>query len=178
MTVEIGPANVRDLTFILGNLRKSDAEEIRAQMPDDMPFEALTAMCVQPGFSWVAYHNRMPGDGVPGNGVPVMAFGFMPLTMAGNVLQAWAFGTRRAAVALRPIARFAMRELVPEWRAAGVTRIEARSIVGHVSAHKWLRSLGCAADPLPGFGRGGQPFVLFSWLLDGPSLGLVDDFAN
>lgn len=157
--VDIGPANIRDMTFILGALRPADLAELEAQLPrllDDELIALVAMLHVRPGQSFIAYVDR----------TPVAAFGFFPLTLAGNVLQAWAFGTRKAPRALRGMIHFILRELEPEWTAIGVTRIEARALLSGASRSSvnWLLSVGAHLEgAVHGWGRGSSRFGMFAW---------------
>lgn len=108
------------------------------------------AICFAAGRSWVAQWK----------GQPVAAFGVAPL--ATSVLSIWAWGTPAMWRAVPAITRYVDQVLAPEWDALGVTRVEARSIVGHHAAHRWLRSLGWSEVPCPEFGRDGEDFILFA----------------
>lgn len=152
--VAIGPATIRDVSYLLGNLRPADREELFCQFPDDAPLDAVAATCVRPAEAFVAYLR----------GAPVMAFGFTPQTLAGNVISAWAFGTAKATRVIPAITRFVRDELAPFWIEAGVTRMEARSILGHSTAHRWMEATGAVREcDLPLWGKGGETFVLFAW---------------
>lgn len=152
--VRIGPATIRDVSYILANLDPADAEEIGCQVPEGaMPGE-LAAGCVRFGSSFVAYLN----------GVPAMAFGSSPLTAVGNVRSAWAFGTRRSRVCMRSVMRFCRDEFVPSFLSFGVTRVEARSISTHAVAHRWLEAVGAEREAtIAAYGKNGEDFVLYVW---------------
>lgn len=164
MTVEIGPANLRDASYILGNLRRADREELTRQMPEDADPVIFAGLCLQPGASFIAYDD----------GFPALIFGFSPGTLAGNVLNAWAFGTRRAARCFRPVAAFVLADLAPSWTAD--TLIFAWSIAGHTSAHRWLTGLGATVHASLPWGREGAIYHLFAWTP--ASLGKVKEFAG
>lgn len=125
-------------------------------MPDGLSTEDGAVLGAQIGEAWVA---RLDGQ-------PVAAFGAAPMSLPGNVLSLWAWGTKRLVRAAPAITRFVRDECAPRWVAAGVTRVEARSIRGHVSAHRWLRGAGAKAQPCPNWGKGGEGFVLFYWTKD------------
>ena len=152
--VEIGPANVRDITYILSNLRKQDELEISCQT-EAGSVVSMATLCVQPGHSWVAYHN----------GVPAMAFGFTQGTLAGNVLNAWAFGTKRTLGCIRTVTRWIYNNLGKDWiRDGKITRIEARTIFSHTGAHSWLERTGARCEgKIPEWGRDGETFLLYVW---------------
>lgn len=150
----IGLATIRDVSYILGNLRPGDELEIWCQIPDDVGCDQLVAATVHFGRSFVASHG----------GVPVMAFGWSPLTPCSSVISVWAFGTRKTPKVLRDVVRFIFADLWPEWRALGVRRMEARSLATHHAAHRWMTACGASRDcELPDWGKNGEPFALYVW---------------
>lgn len=151
MTVEIIPATLRDLTYIAANMRPEDWREIECQFPEGITSFEIAALAGQFGEAWVATSSSQP----------VAAFGAAPLTY--NVLSVWAWGTKGMRRAIPAIGRFLRDERAPDWIASGVTRLEARSIAGHHSAHRWMTSLGATSQPCPEWGRRGEDFILFSW---------------
>lgn len=155
--VEIGPSNVRDITYILSNLREQDRLEISCQCEGGVII-SMAVLCVQPGNSWIAYDQ----------GVPAMAFGFSQATLAGNILSAWGFGTKRTLRCIRPVTRWVYANLVSDWLEEGkVTRIEARTIISHTGAHRWLARTGAVLETtIPEWGRNGEKFFLYVWRRD------------
>ena len=151
MTVTIVPATVRDVTYIAADMRPDDWREIACQVHDGVTPGQIAAAAVAHGESYVATLD----------GQPVAAFGVMPATV--NVLTIWAWGTPRTRRVVPAITRFTIADLVPRWLAAGITRVEARSIAGHDAAHRWLRALGTTETALPEWGKGGEAFILFAW---------------
>lgn len=154
MAVDLTLATIRDVSFILSNLRPGDHEEITCQIPEGARPADYAAQCVCFGQSWVARWN----------GVPAMAFGVSRMTAAGNVLSGWAFGTRRAPGCLREVVRFCRDIMMPEWVSEGVTRIEARSLGSHTVAHRWMAAIGADYEAdVPAWGRSGERFKLYAW---------------
>lgn len=93
-----------------------------------------------------------------------MVFGFDPITLAGNALNAWAFGTGNSRYVMRHVTGWVKDNLLREWICNGITRIEARSIAQHKSAHRWLKAIGAVEEgPIGGLGRDGENFILFAW---------------
>lgn len=151
---EVGPANVRDVSFIAGNLRDNDKTEVLCQLPAGITQQEIGYICTRAGTSFIAYLDSKP----------VMVFGFDPVTLAGNVLNAWAFGTKDSPKVIHQLTIWLKDNLLRDWLAQGVTRIEARSFIDHQDAHKWLRSTGAVEEgTLQNFGRDGEQFVLFAW---------------
>lgn len=155
MTVfEVGPANVRDVSFIAGNLRDNDKTEVLCQLPEGITPQQIGYICTRPGTSWIAYLNNKP----------VMVFGFDPLTLAGNVINAWAFGTKDSHKIIHPLTIWIRENLLRDWIRQGVTRLEARSFVEHTEAHRWLKSAGAIEEgALLDLGRNGEQFIQFAW---------------
>lgn len=151
---EIGPANIRDVSFIAGNLRDNDKTEVLCQLPEGITAQQIGYICTRPGTSFIAYLDSKP----------VMVFGFDPVTLAGNVLNAWAFGTKDSHKVIHQLTLWLKDNLLRDWINQGVTRIEARSFVEHVDAHKWLKSTGAVEEgTLIDFGRNGEQFIQFAW---------------
>lgn len=152
LTVAIVPATLRDATFVAANMRADDWTEIECQAPaGTLPIEAAL-WSVNGREAWVATVK----------GQPAAVFGIHNATPAGNVVTVWAWGTKAMRRAVPEITRF-IRWKVPRWISEGVTRVEARSIVGHADAHRWMRGLGAVQAACPAWGKGGEDFILFSW---------------
>jgi hypothetical protein len=145
---------VRDVSYIAGKLRPTDRLEVLCQLPADIDTRDIGFICTRPGSSFVAYFE----------GRPAMVFGFDAVTLAGNALNAWAFGTRDSSYIMADLTRWVVETLLPDWLHHGVTRIEARSIASHRAAHRWLKTIGAVEEgPLTGLGRNGENFILFAW---------------
>lgn len=154
--ITLAAPTLRDVTFICANIRSEDWREIACQLPEGMAPIDAALISIASGLSWVA---RLDGQ-------PVAVFGASPQTPAGNVLALWAWGTKQMRRAAPAITRFVRDEMAPAWVAEGKTRVEARSIVGHDEAHRWLTNIGFLAEPLPQWGRGSEDFILFSMTLE------------
>lgn len=152
--IEIGPANIRDVSYIAGNLRDNDKIEVLCQLPDGISQQTIGYICTRPGTSFIAYLD----------GKPVMVFGFDPITLAGNALNAWAFGTKDSRKVIHSITLWVRDNLLREWIRDGITRIEARSIDSHADAHRWLMATGAVKEGrMKDLGRNGENFLLFAW---------------
>ncbi len=152
--VEIIPATLRDVSYIVVNLCEADRAEIGCQYPAGVKSETISLAHVR-GMAMCALLDSQP----------VQAFGLYPATPAGNVLIAWAFGTRFRRRSIPAVTRW-MRERILVAFAGGATRVESRASASHVGASRWLRGLGASEVPLRGFGRGGEDFILFSWVAE------------
>jgi hypothetical protein len=156
MAIDFVEPTLRDVTYIGANLRPEDHREVMCQVPAGaFGSTALAAMSdgMLSGWSWVVRVDNQP----------VAVFGFHPLTVP--VWQAFALGTRRMTRAIPAITRWCWAQ---EQRLldAGVRRLEARTIEGHDTAHRWLERLGCSrVCELPDHGRDGELFYLYAWHL-------------
>lgn len=149
--IEIKPANVRDASWITANLRQLDREETYCQLPEGFGNVHLAHWLVQQG-GLIAY----AGDD------PVMLFGTSPLTTC--ALSVWALSTDRAARVIAAVSRFFIETLIPEKLDHGVNNMEARSLVTHGAAHRWMESMGGVkhGDAYL-WGRNGEFFVTYRW---------------
>lgn len=153
--IEVVPAVLRDVSYVLYNLSAKDEEETACQIDPRMPRSHL------------AYALLMSGDNfaVRIDGQPVAVFGTSPLNRC--TLSVWALGTDRMRKALPAISRYLLDVHLPRMVEDGFRYMEARSLSTHVEAHRWLRWLGAKvlgeAHP---FGRDGENFFLFRWTAD------------
>ncbi len=152
--VEIVPATLRDVSYIVANLCDADRAEIECQYTEGVSAAQIAS-----------FHTTGQASCALLDSQPVQAFGLYPATPAGNVLIAWAFGTRFRRRSIPAVTHW-MRGRVLDSFARGVTRVEARVISSHVAAAGWLRGLGATEVPLRGFGRNGEDFILFSWVAE------------
>ncbi len=64
------------------------------------------------------------------------------------------------------LTRWIRRAMIPALLAAGGHRAECRSIEDHVTAHRWLESLGFVREAvLPDCGKGRETFYQYAWRL-------------
>ncbi|MBW8640488.1 hypothetical protein K1W69_25070 [Hoeflea sp. WL0058] len=154
--VAIVPATLRDVSYIVANLRPDDRSEIRCQVPPDAKPAAIAASGLAAGEAFVVLRGGQPSG----------AFGFAPISE--GVLSAWAYGACGFERCIPAVTRFVFRELVDAWNAGGIRRIEARSIDSHTAAHRWLEATGarrrCALEQ---WGRNGERFLLYEWVRGG-----------
>lgn len=158
--IDVRPATLRDLCFTLANARQIDKDEIIASGPQTLSHAAyITDYLLREvgGFGYCVWIDDNPE----------YAFGFtrqsplMPWLFSG-----WAWGSGKAALAMIGISRWARDgRLVGELDQWGVKRIEARSIINHHDAHRWLAWLGFSRETvLKEWGRDGADFIQFAWL--------------
>lgn len=153
--IQIVPATLRDVSFVLANLRPMDDIELRCQLPDGTKMHD------------VAYGLLMAGDAFAAldDGQPIAVFGTNFMTPGCRGV--WALGTRRARRAIPTVTRFMTGEYADELKAAGVHTLEARSHAAHEAAHRWMHSTGAVrVDPCFPYGKNGEPFYVFRWTRD------------
>ena len=163
-TVEIKWATRRDLCYTASIARELDKIEILASGPRNMTecgYITWEALQVSGGIAWCVW--------VDGN--PEFSFGFTPFNvLMPHLWSGWAWGSDKINAVMPELARWAKGgngkpSLVDRLDAAGVERIEARSIITHVSSHRWLEWLNFKKEcELPEWGKGGKTFVQYRWL--------------
>lgn len=67
------------------------------------------------------------------------------------------------------LTRAILTEVFPRARRRGVHRIECVSIEDYRDAHRWIEVLGLtqSAEPLIGYGKGGETYLQFAWTAAG-----------
>ncbi len=154
--VAIVPATLRDVSYVVANLRPDDKREIDCQVPPGVKPAAIAESSLAAGDAFVVLRHRQPCG----------AFGFAPISE--GVLSAWAYGASGFERCIPALTRFVFGELVSVWTSLNIRRIEARSIESHTSAHRWLEATGavrlCALDQ---WGRNGERFLLYEWVRGG-----------
>lgn len=95
-------------------------------------------------------------------GEPVAVGGGMLLWP--NVASMWFFATDKWPQVAIYTTKFIMRVILPSFREAGVHRMEARSIEGHETAHRWLDRMGAKREAvLRQYGKGREDFHVYVW---------------
>ncbi len=153
MPISMQPANLRDASYVAAHMRPIDRAEIFCQMAPDARSESLAWMALNGGGQqWCAWHE----------GEPIACWGWSHLHHKAGIL--WAWGTKDFTKAVPAITDMALNVLVPLFDEQGMQYLEARSMVGHDQAHKWLQMLGGVPScTLPTYGSNGEDFVLFTW---------------
>lgn len=153
--VDIFPAVIRDASWITANMRELDRREAFCQMRDDVKTHELAYWSIHNSDAYVAYWRDKP----------TMLFG----TAVANIccLSVWAFGTADTWRVASAVTRFMRHTHLPARAAAGYTSMEARSLVEHETAHRWIRDTGGVQHGPPFvYGKGGEEFILFRWTAD------------
>lgn len=150
----VKPLNLRDATYVLANLRNSDWNELKAQVPigatkNDIVQYVLPAM-QGPSYTICYKENPIAVFGVTPSPLPTLFIGF-------------AFGTNMFRRAAPIITSFGMQVLSHWLVEAGAIRLEVRAMASHLQANTWLHHLGFNLDcPLKCFGNDGSLFNLYS----------------
>lgn len=153
--IRVAPATLRDVSFVLANLRPMDDAELRCQLPDGTRMHDVAYGLLMAGDAFVA----LDGD------QPAMVFGTNFMTPAARGV--WALGTKRARRAIPAITRFFTGPYADQLLAAGVLMLEARSHADHAEAHRWMHSTGAVrVDPCFPYGKDGELFCVFRWTTD------------
>lgn len=150
--VEIRPSCLRDASYVFANLRPLDCHEAFCQIDHRVKTHEVAWWSIQIGESWVAYLK----------GRPVMVFGYMPMNVA--AVSIWAMGTKHATRVVPAVTRHVVLDVIPSLIERGYHSMEARSIIEHEQAHRWMESTGAvrSGEPFP-YGRDGELFQLFRW---------------
>ena len=150
--IEIKPANLRDASWLMANLRQLDREETFCQLPDGTPTDKLAEWFITPGDAFIAYYRDEPA----------LLFGTTPISVC--AMSIWALGTDRAERTIPAVSRFLIEHAIP-WRLdQGFTCMEARSLETHHDAHRWMEGMGGERNGEPYlYGKGGERFVTYRW---------------
>lgn len=158
MTVEIRPGTLRDICFIASNLRPEDRREVMAsaQLANGTHAGLVAWHSSSPEWCWTVWLNDEPHA----------AFGISEMgPLLPHMRSAWAWGTTKFKRCAPAITRFAKADWPERLIAAGVTRVEIRSIEGHDLAHKWLAALPARLEGrMTGYGVNGETFELWAFL--------------
>lgn len=152
MPLTLAKPSLLDALYLCANLRPEDRAEAFALRFDDDP-EALAQEILRwGGLAWTARHE----------GRPAAIFGATQTWP--NVWTAWLLSTNDWRHVGRGVTKFIKRRMIPHLMERGALRCEARSMVGHESAHRWLQSLGAVQEArLRRYGRNGEDFLVFRW---------------
>lgn len=150
--VTIEPATMASASFICANLRPLDHAEAFCQLPEGTRTHELAHAMLMSGDNYVV---KLRDE-------PIIFFGASPMNAVCSSV--WAIGTKRFDRGVPALMRFFDSTLGPKLRALGVTSLEARAMVEHEQAHRWIHLTGGVAHgPAFEYGRNGEKFVLFRW---------------
>jgi hypothetical protein len=144
------------LEYVLGNLRPSDAAEIRATIW--LGSAKATAELVEriPGPKWEA--RTVLGE-------PAAIGGFVPVWP--GLGSGWIWGTDRWDEVVMEVTRALKRNILPSLDRRGLHRLEARPMAANVATIRWLQLVGFGFEAVtPRFGRGGEDFALCARITD------------
>jgi len=151
--IELIPSTPRDITIVAANMREWDRTELEASATGSMTERALFCHYTSQPWACVALLN----------GEPVAAFGAAGTPLQPQVKVAWAFGTSRFRRVVPAISR-EIERWKPHFIADGIHRVEARCLVSHDLAGRWMAGLGFSREGvMRHYGRNGEDFELWAW---------------
>lgn len=141
---------------VAARMRAADRAEVFATRRSEGPAE-LAAMAVR----WSRFGAVFAGS----DGVPASAIGAAELWP--GLWSVWMFATDAWPAVRLATTRYARDLLTRQLFDAGAHRAECRSLATHREAHRWLALVGARREwPIPGYGKGREDFVTFSWRRD------------
>lgn len=150
--ITIKPACIRDASFVMANMRPLDKLEVMCQVPETAKIHELAHWLVMGSDAFVAYVDDRPS----------MVFGTSPINAV--CLSVWAVGTKRTRRCVPAVTRFMIGQHIPARIAEGFRSMEARSLVEHHEAHRWMTATGAVVHgPDFAYGRDDEMFRLFRW---------------
>lgn len=145
------PAEWPDIASVAARMRERDRAEICALQYTDNPVEAVSLL----------QHRAYIGVTLWTGDEPQAVIGARPLWP--GVASAFMFATDRWPEVARIGTKYVRRVLIPSLAAAGVHRLEAKSLADHDTAHRWMERFGAEREcTLYGYGKGGEDFVVFT----------------
>lgn len=147
--------NRPDLLHIVRNMREWDRREIFATEWSDDPEKFTDKTLAYAGeFAWLAGTDR-----------PIAAIG------AGacwpGMWRVWMFATDDFRQIGLGLTKFVRKVMIPALLGdPNFQRAECYSMVGHDTAHAWLKVLGAQqiGPPVERYGKNGEDFLIFRWL--------------
>lgn len=140
------------MTRVALDMRPADRREIFAGRWDYDPVTMARQICEWSTLGAVA-HGR--------DGTPIAVLNAVMVSPA--VVNVGLFATARWPEIARPLSRWCLARFKPMLLETGARRAECWSMVGHRSAHAWLRWFGFRPECVATRGRAGERFVLFGW---------------
>ena len=155
--ITIEEATVRDLTFVLYNLREADIEELHGLFPAALNKESILNLIVDGCMNGLGYVAKIDTQ-------PVAAFGVSIQFHQGI---GWAFGTNRFNRAVPAMTKHIINKLSHQLMDYGLMRLEVRPLTKHMFARNWLCKIGFKEDcELKFYGSSGESYHLYSMTLD------------
>jgi len=152
MPARIIGANLRDISYVLANLRPDDRREIEAQWPGPFDLIGIAATALASTHAYVVL--------LDGN--PEAAFGADEVRR--GLWVAWSWGTPRMRRAVPHISRFVREVMLPDVLERGGQRVEARPMDGHRMACRWLEKMGARFSGYARcWGVNGEDFLTYAW---------------
>jgi hypothetical protein len=143
-----------EIAFVINNLREKSRQDI-FWATDATPEFYIEFLARPVGFKWVIYHEKEPAA----------LIGAMPRHK--GVWSLFGMGTDKWTKVWRLVTLVARRDMMRAVSDAGAHRAECLSPAEHGDTHRWLRMLGATHEaPMPGYGKNGEDYILFSWLKD------------
>lgn len=153
--MRLGNLDLLSALYICRNMRAADKREASATRytddPDSLACEIITSW--GPGL-WCAFAD---------DHTPVALIGYTERWP--GVWCCWMLATDRFPEVGKGLTRWVKRSMLPSLIERGAHRIEAYSIEGHDTAHRWLQFCGATREArLRRYGRNGEDFFAFSIL--------------
>lgn len=150
--IEIGPAYMRDASYVCANLNDMDRAEAFCQLPDSMKTHELAWGLLEGSEAWTAFWK----------GRPVAIFGTAPIHV--SALSVWMLGTDRSWRVAVEVVRFFKQDIGPRRVVQGYRTMEARTWERHTAAHGWMEGAGARRWTPPfEYGKNGERFVIYGW---------------
>ena len=153
--ISISPLTLRDLTYVLANLREVDWRELKAMLP------VGTKRADLPEFIYPTING--PAFCVYNNDQPIAVFGATQ-TQIPTLYTGYAYGTNKFRRAAHAIGHFTFNilshMLVNDCHAL---RLEIRALADHKESNEWLVRAGFNKDcECECFGTSGETFIQYS----------------
>lgn len=142
-----------DALYVCNYLRASDLREAKATSHCG-DAEQLAMTMIQ---HYGPYSHAVLGE----DGTPIAVIG--ATEQWPGVWTCWMLATDRFNEIGKELTRWVKRAMIPHLVEQGAHRIDAYSIDGHDTAHRWLRFCGAVQEArLRRYGRNGEDFLVFS----------------